>query len=117
MKVLVLGAGQLARMMSLAGTPLNLKVSAYDVNSDTIVDPVTQQQLGTGLAQAIANADVITSEFEHIPYPVQELREAWVEVVYEREGGEGGRRVAWLGWRASCQRVCKGRQWLGVGRQ
>lgn len=73
MKVLVLGAGQLARMMSLAGTPLNLKVSAYDVNSDTIVDPVTQQQLGTGLAQAIANADVITSEFEHIPYPVQEL--------------------------------------------
>ena len=73
MKVLVLGAGQLARMMSLAGTPLNLKVSAYDVNSDTIVDPVTQQQLGTGLTQAIANADVITSEFEHIPYPVQEL--------------------------------------------
>lgn len=73
MKVLVLGAGQLARMMSLAGTPLNLKVSAYDVNSDTIVDPVTQQQLGTGLAQAIANADVITSEFEHIPYPVQDL--------------------------------------------
>jgi 5-(carboxyamino)imidazole ribonucleotide synthase len=73
MKVLVLGAGQLARMMSLAGTPLNLKVSAYDVNSDTIVDPITQQQLGTGLAQAIANADVITSEFEHIPYPVQEL--------------------------------------------
>lgn len=73
MKVLVLGAGQLARMMSLAGTPLNLKVSAYDVNSDTIVDPVTQQKLGTGLAQAIANADVITSEFEHIPYPVQEL--------------------------------------------
>jgi len=73
MKVLVLGAGQLARMMSLAGTPLNLKVSAYDVNSDTIVDPVTQLQLGTGLAQAIANADVITSEFEHIPYPVQEL--------------------------------------------
>jgi 5-(carboxyamino)imidazole ribonucleotide synthase len=73
MKVLVLGAGQLARMMSLAGTPLNLKVSAYDVNSDTIVDPVTQQQLGTGLAQAIANSDVITSEFEHIPYPVQEL--------------------------------------------
>lgn len=73
MKVLVLGAGQLARMMSLAGTPLNLKVSAYDVNSDTIVDPVTQEQLGTGLSQAIANADVITSEFEHIPYPVQEL--------------------------------------------
>lgn len=70
MKVLVLGAGQLARMMALAGAPLNINISAYDVNSDTLVHPLTQQNLGKGLANAIADADVITAEFEHIPLPV-----------------------------------------------
>ena len=70
MKVLVLGAGQLARMMSLAGAPLNMSISAYDVNSDNIVHPLTQQPLGKGLANAIADADVVTAEFEHIPLPV-----------------------------------------------
>lgn len=70
MKVLVLGAGQLARMMSLAGAPLNISISAYDVNSDTIVHPLTLQNLGSGLANAIADADVITAEFEHISLPV-----------------------------------------------
>ncbi|SEI12228.1 5-(carboxyamino)imidazole ribonucleotide synthase [Rheinheimera pacifica] len=70
MKVLVLGAGQLARMMALAGAPLNISISAYDVNNDAIVHPLTQQNLGKGLANAIADADVVTAEFEHIPLPV-----------------------------------------------
>ncbi|MDX3773936.1 5-(carboxyamino)imidazole ribonucleotide synthase [Chromatiaceae bacterium AAb-1] len=70
MKVLILGAGQLARMMALAGTPLGLQISAYDVNSDNIVHPVTQQPLGKGLAAALVDADVVTAEFEHIPLPV-----------------------------------------------
>lgn len=70
MKVLVLGAGQLARMMSLAGAPLNISISAYDVNTDAIVHPLTQQVLGKGLDNAIAEADVITAEFEHIPLPI-----------------------------------------------
>ena len=70
MKVLVLGAGQLARMMALAGAPLNISISAYDVNSDSIVHPLTQQNLGKGLANAITDADVVTAEFEHIPLPV-----------------------------------------------
>ena len=70
MKVLVLGAGQLARMMSLAGAPLNISISAYDVNTDSIVHPLTQQALGKGLANAIADADVVTAEFEHISIPV-----------------------------------------------
>jgi 5-(carboxyamino)imidazole ribonucleotide synthase len=70
MKVLVLGAGQLARMMALAGAPLNISISAYDVNSDAIVHPLTLQNLGKGLANAIADADVVTAEFEHIPLPV-----------------------------------------------
>jgi len=70
MKVLVLGAGQLARMMSLAGAPLNISISAYDVNSDNIVHPLTLQPLGKGLDNAIADADVVTAEFEHIPLPI-----------------------------------------------
>ena len=70
MKVLVLGAGQLARMMSLSGAPLNISISAYDVNSDSIVHPLTQQPLGKGLDNAIADADVVTAEFEHIPLPI-----------------------------------------------
>lgn len=72
MNVLVLGAGQLARMMALAGAPLNITISAYDVNTDTIVHPLTQTQLGSGLAQALAAADVVTAEFEHIPLPILE---------------------------------------------
>ncbi|OEE88735.1 5-(carboxyamino)imidazole ribonucleotide synthase [Enterovibrio norvegicus FF-162] len=66
MNVLVLGAGQLARMMALAGAPLNLKVSAYDVRSGNLVHPVTLEVLGHGLENGIAGADIITAEFEHI---------------------------------------------------
>lgn len=68
--VLVLGAGQLARMMSLAGAPLNIKISAFDVRSENIVHPLTLEVLGHGLENAIKQADVITAEFEHIPYDV-----------------------------------------------
>jgi len=73
MQVLVMGAGQLARMMALAGAPLNVQVLAYDVNTDTVLHPVTQQQFPLTLAQAVAQADVVSSEFEHIPYPVQDI--------------------------------------------
>lgn len=73
MNVLVMGAGQLARMMALAGAPLNLKISAYDVNSAKVQHPVTGEIYPLTLEQAVAAADVITSEFEHIPYPVQEI--------------------------------------------
>ncbi|WP_257287872.1 5-(carboxyamino)imidazole ribonucleotide synthase [Endozoicomonas sp. SESOKO2] len=70
MHVLVLGAGQLARMMSLAGAPLNIQISAYDVNSETVVHPLTQMTTGNDLASAIRQADVITAEFEHIPLDI-----------------------------------------------
>lgn len=70
MHVLVLGAGQLARMMSLAGAPLNIKISAYDVGSQNIVHPLTQSVIGHGLDSAIETADVITAEFEHIPHDI-----------------------------------------------
>lgn len=66
MNVLVLGAGQLARMMALAGAPLNIQVNAYDVRSGNLINPVTQEIMGQGLENGIANADAITAEFEHI---------------------------------------------------
>ncbi|WP_391088752.1 5-(carboxyamino)imidazole ribonucleotide synthase [Vibrio sp. NH-UV-68] len=70
MHVLVLGAGQLARMMSLAGAPLNIEISAYDVDSGNIVHPLTQSVIGNGLHNAIERADVITAEFEHIAHDI-----------------------------------------------
>lgn len=73
MHVLVLGAGQLARMMALATTPLNIQIWAYDVGSDQIVDPISQVIMPDSLKQAIERVDVITCEFEHIPHPVLDI--------------------------------------------
>lgn len=67
MKVLVLGAGQLARMMALAGAPLGISVRAYDVRTHTVVHPVTLENYQQDLAAGIDDCDVITAEFEHIP--------------------------------------------------
>ncbi|ANS84083.1 5-(carboxyamino)imidazole ribonucleotide synthase [Vibrio scophthalmi] len=73
MRVLVLGAGQLARMMSLAGAPLNIELTAYDVSQGKVVHPLTQVEIKQDLASAIAQADVITAEFEHIPHDILDL--------------------------------------------
>ncbi|WP_166114213.1 5-(carboxyamino)imidazole ribonucleotide synthase [Pseudoalteromonas sp. Z9A5] len=73
MNILILGAGQLARMMSLAGAPLNLNVVAYDVGSKKIMHPLTGEVYTTTLEQAIVDADAITAEFEHIPDDVLTL--------------------------------------------
>ena len=73
MNILVLGAGQLARMMSLEAAPLDLNVCAYDVGSKKIVHPLTLQSFDQTLEQAIVSVDVITCEFEHIPDDVLAL--------------------------------------------
>ncbi|GGK33271.1 hypothetical protein GCM10007987_16070 [Aliivibrio fischeri] len=73
MNVLILGSGQLARMMSLASAPLNIDVIAYDVNSQQIVHPLTQQPIDLSLEQAIKQVDVITAEFEHIPHHILDI--------------------------------------------
>ncbi len=67
MRVVVYGAGQLAQMMYLAGSPLGIQVEAVDVSNDTIVHPVSKQPLDITLAQAIETADALTVEFEHVP--------------------------------------------------
>ena len=75
MKVLVLGAGQLARMMALASKPLNIDVKAYDVGSNRVVDPLSLSVDYGDLDQGIADADFITAEFEHISHDVLALCE------------------------------------------
>ena len=69
-KVLVLGAGQLARMMELAGTPLNLDIKALDVSSHKVVHPIHPEHEYSDLKTGILNADVITAEFEHVAHPI-----------------------------------------------
>ena len=76
MKVLVLGAGQLARMMALATKPLNIDVRAYDVGSDKVVNPLALENVYGDLAAGIAFADVITAEFEHINHDVLSICQA-----------------------------------------
>jgi 5-(carboxyamino)imidazole ribonucleotide synthase len=69
-KVLVLGAGQLARMMELAGTPLNLDIKALDVSSNKVVHPIHPEYICGDLQAGINNADVITAEFEHVAHDI-----------------------------------------------
>jgi 5-(carboxyamino)imidazole ribonucleotide synthase len=75
-KVLVLGAGQLARMIDLAGSPLNMDVKAFDVRSNTVVHPLVPEHKYGDLTQGIAEADVITAEFEHVAHDILEQCQA-----------------------------------------
>lgn len=67
-KVLVLGAGQLARMMDLAGAPLGMDVKAFDVRTNKVVHPIDPEHIYGDLKQGIAECDVITAEFEHVAH-------------------------------------------------
>jgi len=67
-KVLVLGAGQLARMMDLAGAPLGMDVKAFDVRTNNVVHPVDPEHTYGNLAEGITQCDVITAEFEHVAH-------------------------------------------------
>jgi len=66
-RVLVYGSGQLAQMMYLAAAPLGVIVSAVDVVSETVVNPVSKKATGVPLHRAIEEANAITVEFEHVP--------------------------------------------------
>ncbi|WP_371187395.1 5-(carboxyamino)imidazole ribonucleotide synthase [Thalassotalea maritima] len=74
--VLVLGAGQLARMMDLAATPLNIDTKAYDVRISKVVHPLANEHQYGDLQAGIDNCDVITAEFEHISHDVLAVCEA-----------------------------------------
>ena len=76
MNVLVLGAGQLARMMALAVKPLNINIRAFDVGSGNVVDPLSTNMTFGNLSQGIEFADFITAEFEHIDHQTLALCQA-----------------------------------------
>ncbi|MFV1871875.1 MAG: 5-(carboxyamino)imidazole ribonucleotide synthase [Oleiphilus sp.] len=72
-KVGVLGAGQLGRMLALAGYPLELDFHFYDTSGqpsvglgDLTCDPDADLN-NTQLSEFLADVDVVTYEFEHLP--------------------------------------------------
>lgn len=75
MKVVVFGSGQLAQMMYLAAAPLGVDVSAIDVNSKKVVNPLSKQAIDISIEYAINDAQVITAEFEHVPEELLEIAE------------------------------------------
>lgn len=75
MKVGILGAGQLARMIALAGFPLGLDFIFLDPSEDACAGKLGQQLIGEYddenlLAQLAEQADVVTYEFENVPAKV-----------------------------------------------
>jgi len=77
MKVGILGGGQLARMMALAGHPLGLKFAVIDPAPDACAFSVAEALCGPWedrelLERLAAWADVVTCEFENVP--VESLR-------------------------------------------
>ncbi|WP_029151754.1 5-(carboxyamino)imidazole ribonucleotide synthase [Methylovulum miyakonense] len=75
MKVGILGAGQLARMIALAGYPLGLEFIFLDPSADACANHLGEHLHGDYnnldlLAQLADRADVVTYEFENVPAEV-----------------------------------------------
>ncbi len=72
MTVGILGAGQLARMLALAGYPLGMNLRCYDPTPDSPAAPMAQQTVGdyddfAALAKFASEIDVLSYEFENVP--------------------------------------------------
>lgn len=68
----ILGGGQLARMMVLAGAPLGLRFELFDPASDACGAPLAPLSVGAfddreALAAFAARVDVVTFDFENVP--------------------------------------------------
>lgn len=68
----ILGGGQLARMMVLAGAPLGLRFELYDPAADACSGPLAPLTVGAfddrqALADFAAKVDVATFDFENVP--------------------------------------------------
>jgi 5-(carboxyamino)imidazole ribonucleotide synthase len=75
MKVGILGAGQLARMIALAGYPLGLEFIFLDPAADACANTLGEHLHGDYsdpalLAELAERADVVTYEFENVPADV-----------------------------------------------
>jgi 5-(carboxyamino)imidazole ribonucleotide synthase len=85
MKVGILGAGQLARMLALAGYPLGLEFIFLDPSVDACANHLGEHLLGEYddpdlLAQLAERADVVTYEFENVPAPVAQFLASHTQV-------------------------------------
>ncbi len=85
MKIGILGAGQLARMIALAGYPLGLEFIFLDPSADSCANRLGEHLIGDYndselLAQLAERADVVTYEFENVPAPVAEFLATHTEV-------------------------------------
>jgi 5-(carboxyamino)imidazole ribonucleotide synthase len=81
----VLGAGQLARMIALAGIPLGLDFIFLDPSADACANKLGEHLHGDYsdpelLAQLAERADVVTYEFENVPAEVAEFLAAHTQV-------------------------------------
>ena len=74
--ILVLGHGQLARMMYLGATQLGLNIIAVNADSRECVNPVDKTVLDLSIEQAFEYCIAITSEFEHLPKDLVQQAEA-----------------------------------------
>lgn len=78
MVVGIIGGGQLARMLALAGYPLGLKFMVLEPAADACAAPVAEQLQGAYddealLTQLAERCDVVTYEFENVPARAVEL--------------------------------------------
>lgn len=85
MRIGVLGGGQLARMMALAGHPLGLEFAFLDPAPDACAFPLGRALQGAyddpvRLDELADYADVVTFEFENVPAAVTERLSARVPV-------------------------------------
>ncbi|RMF13916.1 MAG: 5-(carboxyamino)imidazole ribonucleotide synthase [Candidatus Dadabacteria bacterium] len=76
-RVGVLGGGQLARMLALAGAPLGIEVGFRDAAHDACAQPVARGFVGHWDDERANRAfldwaDTFTWEFEHVPWPLVE---------------------------------------------
>ena len=85
MKIGILGAGQLARMIALAGYPLGLEFIFLDPSADACANNLGQHLHGAYddprlLAELADLADVVTYEFENVPADVAEFLASHTQV-------------------------------------
>lgn len=81
----VLGAGQLARMIALAGYPLGVDFIFLDPSADACANKLGDHLLGDYddprlLAQLAERADVVTYEFENVPADVADFLASHTQV-------------------------------------
>jgi 5-(carboxyamino)imidazole ribonucleotide synthase len=85
MKVGILGAGQLARMIALAGFPLGLEFVVLDPSPDACARTLAEHLLGdyddlAMLGQLAEKSDVITYEFENVPAHAADFLESHAKI-------------------------------------